>query len=85
MKKRMADLFFHRYIADNNDETHGVCWKISRLLNVDPSTGYRPTEESFALIQKQEVQEEMKRLWKIVFDNDRAVAEGIREILGETR
>ncbi len=85
MKKRQADLFFHRYIADNNDETHGVCWKISRLLNVDPSTGYRPTEESFALIQKQEVQEEMKRLWKIVFDNDRAVAEGIREILGETR
>lgn len=34
-----------------------------------------PTEESFALIQKPEVQEELKRLYGIVFGNDRAVAE----------
>ena len=28
-----------------------------------------------------EVQEEMKQLWRIVFDNDRAVAAGIYEVL----
>ncbi len=80
-KKRLADLFFSRYIADNNDETHGVCQKIWQLLNVGPATGYMPIEESFKLIQRSEVQMEMKRLWKTVFDNDRAVAEEIRKIL----
>lgn len=35
------------------------------------------------LIQQPEVQKEMKRLWRIVFDNDRAVAEGIRKVLEE--
>ena len=27
------------------------------------------------------LEEEMKRLWRIVFDNDRAVASGIYEVL----
>ena len=81
IKSQLSDLFFSRYIANNNNETHGTGWKIWGTLNVGPHTGYMPTEESFALIQKPEVQEELKRLYKIVFDNDRAVAAGIYEIL----
>lgn len=83
VKSRLSDLFFSRYIADNNNETHGIGWKIWGLLHVGPETGYMPVEESFILIQQPEVQEEMKRLWRIVFDNDRAVAEGIRKVLEE--
>lgn len=78
LKSRLSDLFFSRYIADNNNETHGIGWKIWGCLNVGPSTGYMPTEESFALIQKPEVQEELRRLYGSMFGNDRAVAEGIR-------
>jgi len=74
-------LFFKRYIADGNNETHGIGWKIWDTLHVGPDTGYMPTEESFVLIQQPKVQEELKRLYKIVFDNDRAVAEGIRKML----
>ncbi len=81
IKSKLSDLFLSRYIADNNNETHGTGWKIWGALNVGPNTGYMPTEESFALIQKPEVQEELKRLFKIVFDNDRAVAEEIHNIL----
>lgn len=81
VKSRLSDLFFSRYIACDNNETHGTGWKLWGALNVGPGTGYMPTDESFSLIQQPAVQEEMKRLWKIVFDNDRAVAEGIRQEL----
>lgn len=80
MAEKLADLFFTRYIADGNNETHGIGWKIWTCLNVGPQTGYQPTEESFKLIQQPNVQDELKRLFKIVFDNDRAVADGIEEI-----
>lgn len=79
--KKMADLLFKRYFAEGNNETHGICWKIWACLNVGPRTQYLPTEESFKLIQQPDVQSELKRLFKIVFDNDRAVADGIMEIL----
>ena len=81
VKSRLSDLFFSRYIADSNNETHGIGWKIWGLLHVGPETGCMPVEESFMLIQQPEVQEEMKRLWRIVFDNDRAVAAGIYGVL----
>jgi len=81
VKRKLADLFFNHYIANDNNETHGIGWKIWGLLHVGTATGYMPTEESFALIQQPEIQEEMKRLWRIVFDNDRAVAEEIQKIL----
>ena len=81
VKSKLCDLFFDRYIANNNNETHGIGWKIWGALHVGPSTGYMPTDESFALIQQPQVQEELKRLFKIVFDNDRAVAAGIYDIL----
>lgn len=79
--EKMADLLFKRYFAEGNNETHGICWKIWACLNVGPRTQYLPTEESFKLIQQPDVQSELKRLFKIVFDNDRAVADGIMEIL----
>ena len=81
VKQKLSALFFDRYIANDNNETHGIGWKIWGTLNVGPATGYMPTEESFALIQKPEVQEDLKRLFKIVFDNDRAVAKVIHNIL----
>lgn len=79
--EKLANLFFKCYSADGSNETHGTCWKIWSCLNVDPQTGYLPTEESFQLIQQPDVQSELKRLFKIVFDNDRAVASGIMEVL----
>ena len=81
MAEKLSDLFFKRYFAEGNNETHGIGWEIWACLNVGPRTGYLPTEESFKLIQQPDVQSEMKRLFKIVFDNDRAVADGIMEIL----
>ena len=83
VKSKLANLFFDRYIANNNNETHGIGWKIWDLLRVKPETGYRPTEDSFVLIQNTEVQDELKRLWKLVFDNDRAVAAEIGKALNE--
>ncbi len=79
--EKLSALFSKRYSAEGNNETHGIGWKIWACLNVGPQTGYLPTEESFKLIQQPDVQSEMKRLFKIVFDNDRAVADGIMEIL----
>lgn len=83
--EKLSDLFFKRYSAEGNNETHGICWKIWACLNVGPKTGYLPTEESFQLIQQPDVQSELKRLFKIVFDNDHAVANGIMEILNTAR
>lgn len=79
--EKLSDLFFKRYFAEGNNETHGIGWKIWACLNVGPRTGYLPTAESFKLLQQPDVQSELKRLFKIVFDNDRAVADGIMEYL----
>ena len=83
VKHKLADVFFDRYIANDNNETHGICWQIWSLLHVGPETGYMPIEDSFTLLQKPEVQKKMKQLWKIVFDNDRAVAAEIARSLDE--
>lgn len=84
LKPRIGSLFFTHYIDDGNGgETHGVGWRIWGCLKVGPQTGYLPTEESFRLIQKPEVQQELKRLFGMVFDNDRAVAKGIADALKE--
>ncbi len=80
-QEQLADLFYKRYIADGNNETHGIGWKIWGCLHVGPQTGYLPEAESFQLIQQPAVQEELKRLFRIVFDNDRAVGKEILEIL----
>lgn len=79
--EKLADLVFKRYSAEGNNETHGIGWEIWACLNVGQQTGYLPTEESYKLIQQLNVQNELKRLFRIVFDNDRAVANGIMEVL----
>jgi len=55
------------------DATHGTYWKIWGELGVGPKTKYMLTEESPVLLQKEQVKKELKRLFKIVFENDRIV------------
>ena len=80
VKDRLFQLFFNRYIADHNDETHGVCWKIWGLLGAGPQTGYRILPEARETLLCSDIQKELKRLFLIVFENDRAVLAGLREI-----
>lgn len=81
LQGRLSDLFLTRYIESNGRETHGIGWKIWECLGVGPNTGYMPTEESFMLIQKKEVQEELMKLYKIVFENDRIVSGELEKYL----
>lgn len=78
--KKLGELFSTKYIKDNNNETQGIGWKIWGCLGVGPKTRYMPTEESAKLIQKPEVREELKRLFGIIFKNDREILEGIRNL-----
>lgn len=84
LKSGMGGLFFGNYIADNSDETHGVCWKIWGLLGAGPATGYAPTREAAAKLPDAEVKAELKRLWRLVFERDRDVLSGLRKALAET-
>ena len=79
VKKALGDIAFSRYIADNNNESHCIGWRIWGCLGVGPETGYMPTEQSFALIREPEVQAELARLYRIVFENDKIVAAAIRK------
>lgn len=81
LKGRLKELFFSRYIKNDNNETHGTGWKIWGALQTGPQTDYLPVEASYTLIRQKAVQEELKRLFRIVFDNDRAVARELKEIL----
>lgn len=81
LRTRVRELIFPRYIDGDGCDTHAAGWKIWGALNVGPHSGYMPTEESFALIQKEKVRQELKRLYRIIFDNDRAVAKGLCELL----
>ncbi len=78
---RLRQLFFSRYIADNSNETHGTGWKIWGALEFGPGTGYQLSQRSFELLQQPEVQAELQRLFRIVFDNDRAVAAELQAVL----
>lgn len=81
LKNRLKELFFSRYIKNDNGETHGTGWKIWHTLQAGPQTGYLPVEASFALIRQKKVQDELRRLFQIVFENDRLVAKGLKEVL----
>ena len=81
MKSKLSDLFFRKYIADNHDETHGVCWKIWGLLGVGPETEYRITPESAGRLLNHETRSEIKRLFQIVFDNDSIILAELNRIL----
>ncbi len=78
---RLSDVFWERYTKDNNDETHGIGWKIWGALGVGPKTGYDITPQSADLIMQKETQETLKHLFAKVFENDRAVCAEIRACL----
>lgn len=80
MGERLARLFFSSYIEDGKDGTHSVCWKIWSLLDCGPETGYAAGPEGGRRLLDPHSREELKRLWQIVFDNDLAVLNGLREI-----
>ncbi len=61
------------------DATHGTCWKIWGQLGVGPNTGYALPENAGKLLLKPEIRDELKRLFSIVFANDKAVLELLHE------
>jgi len=69
-----------QYVFDGeHDATHGTCWKIWAQLSVDPKTNYALPPDAGELLLKPETQAELKRLFAIVFENDRVVLGLLRE------
>ena len=69
-----------QYVFDSeHDATHGTCWKIWAQLGVGTDTGYALPPNAGDLLLKRETQTELKRLFAIVFHNDRVVLELLRE------
>lgn len=83
LQAQLSDVFFARYIKNDNDETHGIGWKIWGALGVGPETGYQITAQSAALIMQKETQETLKRLYAKVFENDRAVCAALQKCLAQ--
>lgn len=80
---RLSNIFSQRYTMDENNETHGIGWKIWGALGVGPETEYTLTHQSAALILQKETQETLKRLFAAVFENDRAVCAEIQACLAQ--
>jgi hypothetical protein len=76
-----------QYVFDGElDATHGTYWKIWGLLGVGPETGYAVLPDRTAGIAEPTAKAELRRLFAIVFQNDRVVLGFLREaneILGE--
>jgi len=69
-----------QYVFDRElDATHGTCWKIWAQMDVGTKTGYKLTENSAEMILKPETGAELKRLFAIVFANDRIVLDILKE------
>ena len=63
-----------QYVFDGDlDATHGTCWKIWAQLGVGTETGYALPPGAGERLLKKETREELKRLFSIVFENDRVV------------
>ena len=81
--KKIDDTLFkiiRQYVFDNElDATHGTCWKIWALLGTGPRTNYRLPENAAELLLKEGTTAELKRLFGIVFANDRFVLDVLRE------
>ncbi len=75
-----------QYVFDGElDATHGTCWKIWGLLGVGPETGYAVPPDRAAGLAEPATKAELKRLFAIVFRNDRIVLgflRGAHEALG---
>ena len=69
-----------QYVFDSeHDATHGTCWKIWAQLGVGTHTGYALPPNAGDLLEKSETRAELKRLFEIVFYNDRVVLDLLRE------
>ncbi len=69
-----------QYVFDAElNATHGVCWKIWKQLGVGPETGYDLPAGAGDLLQRPQTRAELKRLFSIVFANDRVVLGLLRE------
>lgn len=65
-----------QYVFDNDlPATHGTCWKIWAQLGVGPKTGYAVPENAAEYMHA----DELKRLFAIVFENDRIALSLLRE------
>jgi len=77
-------LMIRQYVFDSeHDATHGTCWKIWAKLGVSPKTRYRVPRKGkvIKLLSRPEAKEELKRLFAIVFHNDREVLGFLREVI----
>jgi len=79
--KDLLGRIFFSYIADNHDETHGVLWQVWELLGVGPKTGYAVPKNANERMMLPETRAELKRLFALVFKNDRDVLAVLREAL----
>jgi len=69
-----------QYVFDGElDATHGTCWKIWAQLGVGPETNYALPENAGELLLQEETRAKLKRLFAIVFENDRVVLGLLRE------
>ncbi|MCL2059743.1 MAG: hypothetical protein FWH01_11935 [Oscillospiraceae bacterium] len=69
-----------QYVFDSeHDATHGTCWKIWAQLGVGAETGYALPPNAAALLLNKDTRNELKRLFKIVFENDRVVLKLLKE------
>ena len=69
-----------QYVFDRElDATHGTCWKIWAQLGVGTETGFALPPDAGRLLLNKETQTELKRLFAIVFNNDKKVLELLRE------
>lgn len=72
---------FSSYVEDKNKDTHGVCWRIWSQLGVGPESGYALSPNVKELVIRPETQAELKRLFSIIFENDRNALRALREAL----
>ena len=77
--RQLLGRLFERYIANGKDETHGVLWKVWAQLGVGPDTGYAVPPNAGELVMRPEARAELKRLFALVFENDRAVLAALKE------
>lgn len=71
-----------QYVFDGElDATHGTCWKIWGILGVGPETCYAVSPDHAAGIAEPATKTELRRLFAIVFQNDRVVLEFLRKAL----
>jgi hypothetical protein len=69
-----------QYVFDRElDATHGTCWKIWAQIGVGTHTNYALPPNAGELLLKNETRAELKRLFAIVFENDRVVLGLLRE------